>query len=69
MNNPIYLDIMSANGTFIQQMRYTKREFPEMIDGKVQEVHNSKDIEDFVYSQRPSLKGKGIRIAFSKQRI
>lgn len=69
MNNPIYLDIMSADGKFIQQLRYDKRGFPEMIDGVVKEVHNTKDIEDFVYSKRPSLRGKNIRIEMSIQRI
>lgn len=69
MPNRMYLDIMSADGLFIQQMRYTKRGFPELINGKIQEVHRIEDIEDFVYSKRPSLRGKNIRIEFTNQRV
>lgn len=69
MNNPIYLDIMSANGTFIQQMRYDKRGFPQMVNGKVVERFNRKELEEFVFSKRPSLRGKNIRIETSEQRI
>ena len=69
MNKPIYLDIMSAYGKFIQQMRYDKRGFPQMINGEVKEVHKAKDIEDFVYSKRPSLRGKNIKIIPTENRI
>lgn len=69
MKKPIYLDIMSADGTFIQQLRYDKSGFPEMIDGQVVECHKLKDIEEFVFSKRPSLRGKRIQIATSNQRI
>lgn len=60
---PVLLDIM-CEGRFLCQLRYNKRGFPQMIDGKFVEVHDQKDIEDFIYFQRPSLKGKNIRIEF-----
>lgn len=68
MNKPIYLDLM-LNDKYIGQLRYTKRGFPEMINGKVEEVHNIEDLEDFVFSQRPSLRGKNIRIIPTTQRV
>ena len=66
---PIYLDIMRSDGTFIQQMRYTKRGFPKLVDGVIREVHDFKDLQDFVFSQRPSLRGTGITIIPSSQRV
>jgi len=68
MSKPILLDIMQGD-TFIMQMRYNKRGYPEMIDGKLQEVHKLEDITEFVYSKRPSLRGKGIKIKFSNQQV
>lgn len=68
MNKPIYLDLM-LNDKYIGQLRYTKRGFPEMINGKVEEVYNIEDLEDFVFSQRPSLRGKNIRIIPTTNRV
>jgi hypothetical protein len=68
MSKPILLDIMQGD-TFIMQMRYDKHGFPEMIDGEVVEVHRAEDIEEFVYSKRPSLRGKNIRIETTDQRV
>lgn len=65
---PVLLDIMQ-DGRFLCQLRYNKRGFPQMIDGEFIEVYDPKDIEEFVYSQRPSLKGKNIKIEFSNQSI
>ena len=65
---PVLLDIM-CEGRFLCQLHYNKRGFAQMIDGEFVEVHDKKDIEDFIYSQRPSLKGKNIRIEFSNQSV
>ena len=65
---PVLLDIMQ-DGRFLCQLRYNKRGFPQMINGEFVEVHDQKDIEEFVYSQRPSLKGKNIKIEFSNQSV
>jgi hypothetical protein len=68
MNKPIYLDLM-LDGKYIGQLRYTKHGTPEIINGKVEQVHNIKDLEDFVFSQRPSLRGKNIRIISTNNRV
>lgn len=65
---PILLDIMQ-DGRFLCQLRYTKRGFPRMINGKIVEEHNQEDIEKFVYEQRPSLRDKNITIAFANQKV
>ena len=65
---PVLLEIMQ-DGRFLCQLRYNKRGFPQMINGEFVEVHDQKDIEEFVYSQRPSLKGKNIKIEFSNQSV
>lgn len=56
MNKPLLIDIM-LDGRFVQQLRYYRRGFPEMIDGEFVESHRREDIEAFVYEKRPSLKG------------
>lgn len=63
----ILLDIM-LGGKFICQLKYDGMPFPELINGKVVPVYDSKDLERFVYEQRPSLRGKDIRIEFSSQK-
>lgn len=68
MNKPILLDIMEG-GRFVCQLLYDRRGFPEMINGRIKEVHSQEDIERFVYEKRPGLKGKNINIEFSNQRI
>jgi hypothetical protein len=50
-------------------MRYTGTPFPTIVDGKAVPTYNYNDISRFVYQQRPSLRGKNIRIEFSEQRI
>lgn len=69
MTKPVYLDIMSADGNFIQQMRYDKRGFPTMLDGKITETYHYKDLEEFVFSKRPSLRNQKIKIIPSEQRV
>ena len=64
----ILLDI-TENGKFLCQLRYTKRGFPEMIDGRLTEVHDIADIQKFVFQQRPFLRHLKIRIEFAKQRV
>lgn len=65
---PILIDIMLGN-RFVCQLKYDKHGWPKMVDGKIVETHRAEDIEAFVYQQRPSLKGKGITIKFSEQRV
>lgn len=67
MAKKVLLDIM-LGGKFICQLKYEGMPFPEMIDGKVVPVYDSEDMERFVYNQRPSLRGKDIRIEFSNQK-
>ena len=68
MAKKVLLDIM-LNGRFICQLSYDKRGFPEVIDGEVKEFHRLEDLERFVYEKRPSLKGKDIKIEFSKNKV
>ena len=65
--NKILLDIMEK-GHFICQLKYDGMPFPEFIDGEVVSVYDSEDIKKFVYSKRPSLVGRDIRIEFSNQK-
>jgi hypothetical protein len=65
---PILLDIIK-NGRFYKQLKYTKRGFPILIDGKVIETYNSEDIKKFVEESLPSLVGKDYNIEFAKQRV
>lgn len=65
---PILLDIM-LGGRFICQLRYNGTPFPMMVDGKVQPTYDGDDIKRFVYEQRPSLRGKDIRIEFSNNKV
>lgn len=65
---PILLDIIK-NGRFYKQLKYTKRGFPMLIDGKVIETYNSEDIKKFVEESFPSLVGKDYNIEFAKQKV
>ena len=65
---PLLLDIM-LNGRFVCQLKYNKRGLPDMVNGEIVEVHNSKDLEAFVLEQRPSLRGKDIKIEFASQKV
>jgi hypothetical protein len=65
---PILLDIIK-NGRFYKQLKYTKRGFPMLIDGKVIETYNSEDIKKFVEESLPSLVGKDYNIKFAEQRV
>ena len=65
---PILLDIMK-DGRFLCQLRYCKRGFPKIINGKVYEAYEEKDIKAFVEQQRPSLIGKQYKIEFATQRV
>ena len=65
---PILLDIIK-NGRFYKQLKYTKRGFPQIIDGKIVETHDASDIKKFVEESLPSLVGKDYNIKFAKQRV
>jgi hypothetical protein len=65
---PILLDIIKE-GRFYRQLKYTKRGFPTMVDGKILEVPMSDDIKKFVEESLPSLVGKDYNIEFAKQRV
>ena len=65
---PILLDIIK-NGRFYKQLKYTKRGFPQIIDGKIVETHDARDIKKFVEESLPSLVGKDYNIKFAKQRV
>lgn len=64
---PLYIDIMQ-DGRFLCQLRYPKRGFPVMQEGRIVEEYNFADIEAFVYEKRPSLRDKNIKILLSNQR-
>lgn len=66
-SKPVLLDIMEK-GRFIGQMVYDKRGFPEIVDGNIVEAYNLKEIEKYVLEERPSLRGRDIKIAFSNQK-
>ena len=68
MAKKVLLDIM-LGGRFVCQLKYDKRGLPDMVDGKIIEVHNQQEIKDFVFQQRPSLIGKDIVIEFASQRV
>ena len=65
---PIILDIIKE-GRFYKQLKYTKRGFPQMLNGKIVEVHNADDIRKFVEESLLSLVGKNYNIKFAKQRV
>jgi len=62
------LDVM-VNGRFYCQIDYTKRGFPEMIDGEIEEVHDYEEIQRFVEECKPSLKGRDYRIEFTDNKV
>lgn len=64
----ILLDIM-LGGRFICQLKYEGMPFPELINGKVVPVYDTKDMARFVFEKRPSLRGKDIRIEFAKNKV
>ncbi|MCR5270524.1 MAG: hypothetical protein K6D91_05855 [Prevotella sp.] len=68
MKQPVLLDVMMGDN-FICQLRYNKRGFPQMVDGKVVEVHKESDLKAFVESQRPSLIGKDYHVELSNQSV
>ena len=65
---PIILDIIK-DGRFYKQLKYTKRGFPQMLNGKIVEAHDADDIKRFVEESLPSLVGKNYNIKFAKQRV
>ena len=65
----VYIDIMHGD-THIGQLEYKIPGKKIVIDGKSVPVYNLKDIEEFVYSKRPSLRGQtDVRIYFSNQKV
>ena len=67
-HHPILLDIM-FDGRFLCQLRYTRRGFPQMIDGRAVECHDARDIEAFVLDKRQSLRGRNYSILPSRQQV
>ncbi len=65
---PIMLDIIKE-GRFYRQLKYTKRGFPTIVDGKILEVPMSDDIKKFVEESLPSLVGKNYNIEFAKRKV
>ena len=65
---PIILDIIK-DGRFYKQLKYTKRGFPQMLDGKIVEAHDADDIRKFVEDSLPSLKDKDYNISFTNQKL
>ena len=65
---PIILDIIKE-GRFYKQLKYTKRGFPQIVDGKIVETHDVRDIKKFVEESLPSLVGKDYNIKFAKQKV
>ena len=56
-------------GHYVCQLKYTKRGFPRIIDGKPTECYDYSDFEKFALEKRPSLKGKPFVVLPSKQRV
>ena len=65
---PVILDIIKE-GRFYKQLKYTKRGFPQMLNGKIVETHDADDIRKFVEESLTSLVGKDYNIEFAKQRV
>ena len=61
------IDVM-LKGRYVCQLNYTKRGFPQVVDGEVLECHNYEDFEKFVVEKRPSLKGKPFVVLPSRQK-
>lgn len=69
MKYSLLLDIMEG-GRFLCQMRYTRPPWPKIIDGETVLAYEYKDLEKFVYSQKPSLRNrKGISILPTNQKV
>ncbi len=66
MKQRLLLDIM-LNERWQCQLRYYKRGFPRIVDGKIVEVYDMCDLRRFVEEQRPSLIGKPYVIEISNQ--
>ena len=68
-NKPILLDVYRQDGSFYTQLRYTKRGFPQLVDGHFVEVHDERDIKSFVEQRLPSLAGTAFRALPTTQRV
>ena len=64
----LLLDVI-VDDRFYRQLRYPKRGFPTIIDGKAIETYKVSDFKAFAEEQLPSLKGKNWSIIPSVQRI
>ena len=64
----LLLDIIE-NGRFICQIPYYRHGARQVINKKIVEVFNARDIERYIYEKRPSLRGRNINIEFTKQRV
>ena len=67
MRRPLLLDVLER-GSYICQLTYFDYH-PEYIDGKWIDVVDYNKLEDFVYKEKPYLKGRDITVAFSTQKI
>ena len=64
----LLLDIMEC-GRFVCQIPYYRHGMPQMVDGKITEVHDMSEVKQYVYEKRPSLRNRNISIAFAQQRV
>jgi hypothetical protein len=64
----IYLDIMRGN-SFVKQIPYLRSGFLTKIDGNPEQILDAHEVEEYVYSKLPHLRGQDIRIEFSNQPI
>ena len=62
----LLIDVM-LDDRFVCQLRYQGRPFPSIVGGVIIPTYDGADIKRFVEEKRPSLKGKGYQIEFSKQ--
>ena len=57
------------DGRFYTQVRYNKHGWPELIDGKVIEVHKDSDMEKYVLKKLPFIKNKNYRLRVSDNKV
>lgn len=67
MKEPLLLNVLEK-GYSICQLPYSDYHF-EMINGKWTRVVDYNKLEDFVFKEKPYLKGKDITVTFSTQKV
>lgn len=68
MSKTVLIDVMLGD-RFFCQLRYKGTPFPKMVDGRIVEEYDKKDIMRFIEEQRPSLIGKSYRYEEAKQKV